>query len=69
MSSLLRVAIEKYLCWYHRIEINFGVQLVLFDYSDYLLCLVLVFVFFSFIAFSALTLLVGRQERHPACKN
>ena len=69
MSSLLRVAVEKYLCWYHRIEINFGVQLVLFDYSDYLLCLVLVLVFFSFIAFSALTLLVGWQEGHAACKN
>jgi len=25
--------------------------------------------FFGIIAFSALTLLVGRQEGHPACKN
>jgi len=24
---------------------------------------------YEFIAFSALTLLVGRQEEHPACKN
>ena len=27
------------------------------------------FVMFSITAFSALTLLVGRQEGHPACKN
>ena len=26
-------------------------------------------VFVSLVAFSALTLLVGRQEGHPACKN
>ena len=25
-------------------------------------------VMFAYIAFSALTLLVGRQEKHPACK-
>jgi len=29
----------------------------------------LVFVFLTLYAFSALTLLVGRQEGHPACKN
>jgi len=27
-----------------------------------------IYVFIFFIAFSALTLLVGRQEGHPACK-
>jgi len=27
------------------------------------------FLFIFFFAFSALTLLVGRQEKHPACKN
>jgi len=29
---------------------------------------VFLFVFFNFSAFSALTLLIGQQEGHPACK-
>jgi len=33
-----------------------------------LLVLFVIFVFSALIAFSALTLLVGRQEGHPACK-
>jgi len=31
-------------------------------------CLFTVLLFYSFCAFSALTLLVGQQEGHPACK-
>ena len=30
--------------------------------------IILTLIFFSFYSFSALTLLVGRQEGHPACK-
>jgi len=39
---------------------------------DFIFCLICYFSFFLFyfaaVAFSALTLLVGRQEGHPACK-
>jgi len=40
---------------------------VMYEYPVYLLTYLLM-VLYSF-AFSALTLLVGRQEEHPACKN
>jgi len=33
------------------------------------LCIYFRLLIHLFIAFSALTLLVGRQEKHPACKN
>jgi len=38
------------------------------DTSEHIRFYFLVFFLFQFFAFSALTLLVGRQEGHPACK-
>jgi len=32
------------------------------------MCCILVFLYLAVLSFSALTLLVGRQEGHPACK-
>jgi len=42
----------------------------LHNYDKHFLCSFqfIFFIFFSSVAFSALTLLVGRQEGHPACK-
>jgi len=37
------------------------------NYGKFLL-FITVLLFYSFCAFSALTLLVGQQEGHPACK-
>jgi len=47
------------------IKLNTRSFLILFHYIHHRL----VWVFLHHVAFSALTLLVGRQEVHPACKN
>jgi len=37
-------------------------------YKTLIYLLIIAYAFSAFFAFSALTLLVGRQEGHPACK-
>ena len=50
--------------------LNYVTKHIIFKsvYSNYFVCVICVFFSLSFYAFSALTLLVGRQEGHPACK-
>jgi len=50
--------------------LNYVTKHIIFKsvYSNYFVCVICVFLSLSFYAFSALTLLVGQQEGHPACK-
>jgi len=65
----LRCRIEELKSDISNIEDEVGVCWFLFVFLVLLEFVCMLFVFCLVSAFSALTLLVGRQEGHPACKN
>ena len=69
LSNFLRIKVEF---WYFMVINKFLSRCIKACYcltmSNFCLVFINIFSFVTVIAFSALTLLVGRQEGHPACK-
>ena len=69
-SELIDLELTYLICWYFLALFRSSLKVKVTGqtaHNDSVHCFV--YCYYNVIAFSALTLLVGRQEGHPACKN